>query len=161
MSDELDKLLEELKNSKNTDLPVPAKQPNIDITEDTVGEYVLKRAAALIETGMFSVEAVKNIVSQSYEPEDIESYATLIKAVNESIDTLNKINLQNKKTKSSKELKQMSIDAQKALGPSQHNVNNNILIATREEIMKSLIEPMLQEKDNKPDKIINVTPDSD
>ena len=157
MADELDDLLNELKNAKN---PQPSPEPEKkreEVNDENINDYILRKASELIDTGMFTVEAMKNSITSAYEPEEIESYATLIKSVNDTIETLNKINIQNKKAKTSKEIKQMGIDAQAALGPAQHNTNNNILIATREEIMKNLIEPMLDQTNDKPNKVINVT----
>jgi hypothetical protein len=150
MSDDLDDLLKELKNTKKDEnIPAPVQKNKDIVKDDNVNDYVLKKASELIETGMFTVEAMKNSISSAYESDEIEAYATLIKSVNDSIDTLNKINLQNKKIKSSKEIKQMDIDARQQLGPAQHNTN--VLIATRDEIMKNIINKI----DNSSDNIIN------
>lgn len=148
MSNELDDLLKELKNpNKENGLPPPLKEDTIVLKDDNVGEYVLKKAAELIETGLFTVEAMRNIIATSYETDGVESYAALIKAVNDSIETLNKINIQNKKSKTSKEIKQMELDGRQQLPYTQNNTN--VLIATRDEVMKNLISAINAEKDDK------------
>lgn len=93
-----------------------------------------QNAAKLVQLGLMSVESLKDVISQSYDAEEIESFASLIRSVNDSLNTVNKINIQNKKTKAAKEIKQM--DLQRVLPPTHQT---NVLIATREEIIKGLV----------------------
>lgn len=139
MSNELDDLLKELKQNNEIAPPVPKQKTVSNVSEDNISEYILKNASKLIETGLDSVEAMRDVVAQTYSAEEVEAYATLIKSVTDSIETLNKIHIQNKKTKTAKELKQMDIDAKQQLGPAVHTTNN-VLIATRDEIIKGLIQ---------------------
>lgn len=156
MPDDLDELLKQLKQSDDT-LPVPPKRerPTINVSEDNISEYILQNASKLIETGLDSVESMRDVVSQSFQSEDVEAYAILIKAVTDSIETVNKINLQNKKSKTAKEIKQMEIDSKQQLGPVQHNTN--VLIATRDEIIKGLLDAA---KTPASEKVINVEDDA-
>lgn len=138
MSNDLDELLKELKQSNEIKPPTPKLKMHFDVNEENVTDYIMRNASRLIETGLDSVEAMRDVVSQTYQAEEIEAYAALIKAVTDSMDTLNKINIQNKKTKAAKEIKQMDIDAKQQLGPTTHNTN--VLIATRDEIIKGLLD---------------------
>jgi len=72
-------------------------------------------------------------------PADIEAYAEVYKGVVGVLDTLAKLELQNKKAKTAKELKEMDIKSKKEL-PESSKGNTNILIATREEIFKNFIK---------------------
>lgn len=135
MTDELDDLLKELKEEKQKVPYTPPPPPPLpELEDDDVNKYVLQNAAKLVQLGLMSVESLKDVVSQSYDAEEIESFASLIRSVNDSLNTVNKINIQNKKTKAAKEIKQMEL--QKVLPPTHQT---NVLIATREEIIKGLI----------------------
>ena len=156
----LDELLRELKATEPTQLP-KRKEP-VHINEESVNQYILDNAARLIETGLDSVEAMRDVISQSYEAKDIEAYALLIKAVTDSMDTANKINLTNKKIRSAKELKTMDIEARRQLGPNQITNNTNVLVATRNEIIKGLMDAAItavtvKQPDRHAVKVIDVT----
>lgn len=135
MTDELDDLLKELKEEKQKVPYTPPPPPPLpELEDDDVNKYVLQNAAKLVQLGLMSVESLKDVVSQSYDAEEIESFASLIRSVNDSLNTVNKINIQNKKIKAAKEIKQMEL--QKVLPPTHQT---NVLIATRDEIIKGLI----------------------
>lgn len=145
--DDIDTLLDELKSTKTLAgftpiTPKPTDQP--DINEETINDFIMKRASLIIQQGVDTLEALKNNVKSSGNPEEINAYSNLVAAVASSIDGLNKINLQNKKNKAAKEIKQMDIDHQKGVIESRTNVTNNILVAPREEIMKRLFEEIEQ-----------------
>jgi len=139
MSNELDDLLKELKQNNEIAPPPPKPKTTTNISEDNISDYIMQNASKLIETGLDSVQTMRDVVSQTYGAEEVEAYAALIKSVTDSIETLNKIHIQNKKTKAAKELKQMDIDSKQQLGPAIHTTNN-VLIATRDEIIKGLIQ---------------------
>ena len=73
----------------------------------------------------------------------VESFASLIRSVNDSLNTINKINIQNKKAKVSKELKEM--DLQKQLPPIHQT---NVLIATRDEIIRAMLNKSTKHSSN-------------
>lgn len=147
MSDDLDDLLRELKDSNKDDLPIHPPVERQELDEDSINQYILNNASRLIETGLNSVESLRDVVAQSYDAKEIEAYAILIKSVSDSMDTINKINITNKKIKATKENKQLEIEAKRQLGPSQHNTN--VLIATRDEIIKGLINAASNQSNEK------------
>lgn len=149
MTDELDDILNDLKKDPMLrDAAREQKRLNQelkqDLKEEDINQYILNKASLLVENGLDSVQTLKDIITQSIDAEEIEAYSSLIKAVNNSLETVNRINLQNKKAKVAKEIKQMEVEAKKQLGPVQHNTN--VLIATREEIIKGLIDSSKQPK---------------
>jgi hypothetical protein len=154
-NDDLDDLLKEL---KNTTPPVTlAKREELaPVSEEGINQYIMDNASKLIAAGLGSVEALRDVISQSYEAKEIEAFATLIQSVAASLETVNKINLTNKKTKAAKEIKTMEIEARQKLGPNTTTNNTNVLIATRDEIIKGLVQASLTPKIAETEDVIDV-----
>jgi len=152
MSD-LDTLLDELSSFSfpaptTTAVSVPRGTPTT-ITEDNINEYILKKTGSLIDAGLGAVEDLKSFVVQGQNPDEIAALSELISSTTKSIEALNRINLQNKKAKTDKELKIMDIEGKKEIAGSlpggnvTHNTVN--LIASREEIFKQLLDNSKEE----------------
>jgi len=146
-NDNLDELLDQLKNDTTLNQTVTSVKAELDLNDENVNEYILKKVGKLIEGGVDTIEALRESVLASCEPSELEAYSELFRAVTGAADVLNKINVQNKKNKSAKELKKMDIQARAELPASRTGGDTNILIAPREEIIKKFLE------DNK--KVIN------
>ena len=145
--DDIDSLINELKETKKLGTFLTTRSQTLsttqpDINEDNINEFIMKISAKLIQQGVDTVEAVKTESLTTGNPEEVEAYAKLIASVSTAIDTLNKVNIQNKKAKIAKELKQMELDNSKNLLDKYtvQNQTNNFLVATREEVMAKLIE---------------------
>jgi hypothetical protein len=149
MSDDLDKILDDLKNDKSiSSLNQEPEQKRLDINEDNLGDYVIQKVGTLVESGIEAVQSIQQTIASGFQPEELAAFNGLISAVTSAADTLNKIHLQHLKQKSAKELKQMDIASRKQLSDSiTHSGNTNVLIATREEIIERFL------KDNK--KVLN------
>jgi hypothetical protein len=149
--DDLNDLVAELKNTKTltgimappvieTENTVPEK-----ITDDNIDDFIYRKSATLIQQGVDTIEAMKTTMLRGAEAETVDAYSKLMNSVATSIEILNKINLQKRKEKAAKELKQMDLDSSAKLldkydGTSKiTNQTNNIIIASREEIMKALV----------------------
>lgn len=144
MSEELDVLLDQLKGDESLSSMVSQQSANkIDVNDDNVNEFIMQKAGKLIEDGIDAVDALKQTILASFEPDELSAYSDLIKSVTKAIDTMNKINLQNKKEKAQKELKEMDIKAKKEL--PEPKSNTNVLIATREEIMSNFLKDVKKE----------------
>ena len=140
MPEELEELLEQLKNDETitaTELPKELKE--CAVNDENVNDWVLDKASELVENGMDAVAALKEIILSSGEPTDIAAYSDVFKSVVGALDTITKINIQNKKARTAKELKEMDIKAKKEL-PAPVAGNTNVLIATRDDIFKNFIE---------------------
>lgn len=160
--DDLNDLVEELKTTKNLtgvmsppDSGVVATQPET-ITETNIDDFIFRKSAIIIQQGVDTLEGMKRTVYSGANPETVEAYAKLMSSVAGSIEILNKINLQKRKEKAAKELKQMDVDTSKKLldkynGPPIQN-QTNILVASREDIMKAII--------SKADDIVQQIPDA-
>jgi len=146
MEENLDELVKQLK-SENKEVKKIQKENNPDINDSNINEYVIEKASKLVEGGVGTVEALKEAILTGCDAREIESFSELFKAVTGAVDTLNKINIQNKKSKTAKELKEID-NTQKQLEEPKSN-NTNILIATREEIIRGFFD--------KNEKVINAS----
>jgi hypothetical protein len=145
MSD-IDTLLNELSSfsfpQPSTAKSVPRGTPT-HITEDNINEYILQKTGTLIDAGLGAVSDLKDFIVQGQNPDEIAALSELISSTTKAIEALNKINLQNKKAKTDKELKAIDIEGKKAIAGSLpgNNITNNTvnLVASREEIFKQLL----------------------
>jgi hypothetical protein len=145
MSD-IDTLLDELSSfsfpQATTAKSVPRGTPT-NVTEDNINDYILQKTGNLIDAGLGAVSDLKDFVVQGQNPDEIAALSELISSTTKAIEALNRINLQNKKAKTDKELKTMDIEGRKAIAgslPGANITNNTVnLVASREEIFKQLL----------------------
>jgi len=141
MSEEIDSLLKELKETKNLGSfysPKQAKPTEVQkIEEEDLCKFIIDKSTKLIQQGVDTIEELKNSVL-SGNPEEVSSFSELIKAVTSSLDVLSKINIQNKKSKSARELKELDINALKQL--KDKPTRTNILVATREDVINRFLK---------------------
>jgi hypothetical protein len=146
MSD-INTLLNELSSfsfpQQSTAKSVPRGTPT-HITEDNINEYILQKTGTLIDAGLGAVSDLKDFIVQGQNPDEIAALSELISSTTKAIEALNKINLQNKKARIDKELKAIDIEGKKQVAgmlPGNNTINNtNLLVASREEIFKKLIQ---------------------
>ena len=138
---ELDDILEELKNDKTlSTLREPPSAEKLSISDDNVNDYIMQKIGGLIETGIETVNAIRGTISSGFEAEELSAFSSLIASITNAAEVINKINIQNKKAKSSKEIKQLELESKKQLGGMSKRGDTNILIATREEIVNQFLE---------------------
>lgn len=138
-SSEIDSIIQELKADEIT--PVIVKSTPIEVekvNDENVGEYVYKKSAELVESTLGAVQALKDNVLTGSDPKEIAALSQLINSATKALDQLNKINIQNKVNKSNVEIKKMEIEAN-INRPMLPNTTN-VLIATRDEVMKQLFD---------------------
>lgn len=151
MSD-IDTLLDELSSFQfpqvTTAKSVPRGTPT-NVTEDNINDYILQKTGNLIDAGLGAVSDLKDFVVQGQNPDEIAALSELISSTTKAIEALNRINLQNKKAKTDKELKTMDIEGKKAIAsslPGANITNNtNVLVASREEIFKQILNDIKEE----------------
>ena len=141
-NDEIDNIIEQLKSDavqgkQSRTEPLQNTQNNDNsISDDTVNDYVYKKASQLVETNLSIINAIKDNVTSGMDPRELASLAQLMNATNKALDTINNINLQNKQAKNNIEMKKIEAEGRKALPPA----TTNVLIATRDEIMTKIFE---------------------
>ena len=78
------------------------------------------------------------MVTAAQDPKEMAAFAQMLGAVTKAIDNLNKINLQTKQHKNNLEVARVEASGQKALPIGTQT--NNIMIATRDEVMNRLFD---------------------
>jgi hypothetical protein len=135
--DEIEELIKQLKEGNKEVKEQIKKMP--DVTDENMNEYICQKITHLVENGVDTVDAIKgSLLASALDSKEIESFSILFKSVIDAVDVLNKINLQNKKAKTQKEIKEMEVTQRQIEGPKTNQTN--ILIATREEIIKNFLE---------------------
>jgi hypothetical protein len=158
MNESIDTLLEELSSFDYSTVKPSKKENEIEINEDNINDYILKKTGNLVEAGLGAVEDLKEYIVQGQNPDEIAALSELISSTTKAIEALNRINLHNKKTKDTKELKKMDIEGKKeiaSLTSGDTTVNNNIVIASRAEILERLFASTA-ENDNKDFEMVEV-----
>jgi hypothetical protein len=137
---EIENIIQELKNDEVQTFKVEDKQifEEKSLSDENVGEYVYKKSSELVESTLSAVESLRDSVLTGSDPKEIAALSQLINSATKALDQLNKINIQNKANKNSVELKKMEIESN-ANRPILPNTTN-VVIATRDEIMKQLFE---------------------
>jgi DNA-binding protein len=144
MSENIDELLEQLikKDESLSSLVENDSAKRLDINDENINDFILQKSGQLIENGVETIDILKQTILTGFDPGELSAYSDLIKSIVKAIDTVNKINIQNKRSKTQKELKEMDTTARKELPESKGNTN--IIIATRDEIMKNFVEDVKQ-----------------
>lgn len=137
MSDEVQdmvgSLIDQLKENNQAIEKVKAvREP---LKKEELEDFVREKGATLIEDALEMVSTVKDFIISAPNAEDVEALSGLINATAAAMDTLNKINIQDKKSDASFKLKEMDIKAKKELQQADASVK---IMLTREEVLKSL-----------------------
>jgi hypothetical protein len=141
MNESLDTLLEELSSFDYSTVKTPKRTEDVEITEDNINDYILKKTSNLVDAGLGAVEDLKEYIVQGQNPDEIAALSELISSTTKAIEALNRINLHNKKAKETKELKKMDIDSKKEiieLTQGDTTINNTLIVASRQEILEKL-----------------------
>jgi len=142
-NDDISSLLDEIGSfslpSQNTQ---KAAQDTTPLKEEDLEQYFLNKTKALVEAGLGAVQDLTPGIVAGSDSREIEALSKLMASTAQSLETLQKIALINKKAERDQKLEKIRQDGRKEVamltqGP-QNITNNNILIASREEIMKKL-----------------------
>jgi hypothetical protein len=147
MNESIDTLLDELSSFNYTPATQESKPrvKSVEVTEDNITEFVIKSSEELINTGLETVADLKEYIIQGQNPDEIDALANLINSTTGAIEALNKMALLKKKNEAAKELKVLELENRKEIArllPQSNIVNNtNVVVASREEVLKKLILP--------------------
>ena len=138
-SNEIDAIIDQLRGDAVPSQPKPTEKTEVEnLNDDNVSDYVYKKTAEVIEVGLEAVNNLKDMVTAGQDPKEIAALAQMIGAVTKAIDNLNKINLQTKQHKNNLEVAKVEASGTKALPIGTQT--NNIMIATRDEVMNKLFD---------------------
>jgi hypothetical protein len=114
-------------------------------TDAELQDFILKNSAKLAELSIKSVQELQKVTVATGDPEQMAGLASLITAGAGAIETINKIHIQNKRAEVAKDVKKLEIEGKKEIQKLKNDgylnlpqAGTNILIATREEIIKEL-----------------------
>lgn len=145
--EELDDLLGQLKQNNAFTNQVVRSNENFDLPKEKLEEFILNTSGRLVQDSLDMIDIVKERVAGAAEPDDVASLSELFKASTSTIEALNKILIQDKKTMTSVAIKQMDVEAKKEIAQQE---TEGRLLASREEMMAQLVKDA---------KIIDVTED--
>jgi hypothetical protein len=143
MEDDIQTFLNELSsfempapNTKRADIADPI------LNKEDTEQYFLNKTKAVIEASVGAVQDLTAATVAGGDAKDVEALSKLVASTAQMLDALNKTNLIDKKADRDEQLEQIRIEGRKELaylnqGPKQIT-NNNVLVTTREEIMKQL-----------------------
>jgi len=142
-SGDIDTLLSQLSGGYPK-VPEPVKEPEVELTEDDLEKFILKKSSALIDLSLDSVKDLKDFITQGQNPDEISALASLITSTTGAIESLNKLNLLRKKHEMNKEIKALDFANKKEIAkalPAGNNITNNtqVIVASREEIIKQMM----------------------
>ena len=154
--DDISSLLDELSTFA---MPSPnsqkAAQDVSPLREEDLQQYFLNKTKALVEAGLGAVQDLTPSVVAGSDSREIEALSKLMTSTAQALEALQRTALIDKKADRDEKLEKIRQDGRKEValmsqGP-QHVTNNNILVASREEIMKKLFN-----KENDEDlKVVN------
>ena len=141
-SDDFSNLLGELSSFS---VPAPhtqrAAQDVTPLKEEDLQDYVLNKTKALIEAGLGAVQDLTPGIVGGSDSREIEALSKLMTSTAQALEALQKTALINKKADRDEKLEKIRIEGRKEtaqLAGPQNVTNNNILVASREDIMKKL-----------------------
>jgi hypothetical protein len=153
--DDINLLISELSSFEVPTKTREVVQQTTSLEEKDLQQYFLDKTKALIDTGLATVQDLAPAVTSSGDAKEMDALSKLMASTAQALDTLQKTALIDKKANRDEQLEHIKIKAKKEIaqltkGPHQIT-NNNILVASREEIMKKLFsdQPEVLKIDNK------------
>ena len=134
---EINSLVNQLKDNNTVSKNIDTAKADVPLSRDDVEDFVVENAGKLITQSLEVMESVKDYIMASNDPDSISSLADLIRASSSSIDTLNKMVIQNKRTATTLAAKKMDVEAKYAI---EGQKNEHALIASREEMFKKILD---------------------
>ena len=131
----IDSLVNQLKDSTTVSNKIQTNQ-NLPVGKDDIEDFVIQNSSKLITQSLEVMESVKDYIMASGDPDSISSLADLINASSKSIESLNKLVVQNKRTATTLLAKKMDAEAKYAI---EEKKNENVLVSTREEVFKRIL----------------------
>ena len=138
MSDNtISSLIDQLKDSTLLSNQIQGAVDVPVVTQENLEQFIIKTSSELITQSMSIMREMRDYAIASNDPEQISAIAELVKASTGAIESLNKIAIQNKKTKAAIMLKTMDSHAKKEISNTQVLLG---VVGTREEIFKRILD---------------------
>ncbi len=142
--DDISSLLDELSSFS---MPTPntqrAAQDETPLDPKDLQQYFLNKTKVLVDTTIGALQDLTPGIVAGSDAKEIEALSKLASSAAQALDTIQKTTLIDKKADRDEQLEHLKLKGKKEiaqLGQSPHHIttNNNIVVATREDIMKKL-----------------------
>jgi hypothetical protein len=133
LTDSLQKSFQTIKDANRE-----RKASDDELRKENLEDFILKYAGKLVKDGVELVDDLKTTFSQSLDPREIESLAETFKGVSGALNILKDLQVSKEKSKTSKELKTMEIEAKRELKSTVEETKT--LKFSRDELFKKLIQ---------------------
>jgi len=133
----LNDLLGQLKENTSFNNKAMKNHEDFELPKEQLEKFILNTSGRLVQDSLDMIDIVKERVAGAAEPEDVASLSELFKASTSTIETLNKVLLQDKKAMTTITVKKMDIDSKKELVETETRAR---MMASREEVMEQLIK---------------------
>jgi hypothetical protein len=130
---ELGTLLEQLQNTSALVKKMP--EETNPLKKEEIETFVIEKSGELVKEGLDFMRSMKEYVASAPNGEDISAVASLISAVSNSIETLNKLVVTDKKSSTVMKIKEMDIQSRKE---NLETEAGSKMLVTREELFKKL-----------------------
>lgn len=137
MSDDIDKIVDDLVGQLKGSQEVKSKKEELNLTDENLKQFLYQYSGKLIKDSVEVVEDIKDFVTAAPDSRDLEALSKLIGASAAALETLNKIQIADEKNKTLVGIKVMDIEAKKEL--TLQKAEENVLTLNREELMDRLI----------------------
>jgi len=109
-----------------------------DINRDNIEEFVMQTSAHLVNKSLETMQMYQEMINTAPNADDVDAYSNLVGATTKAIDGLNKLVIQDKRSKSSKDIKNLELAGKKELQATQ--AISDAYVASREEMFKKLMD---------------------
>ena len=137
MSDDIDKIVDDLVGQFKTTKEVQKKKDELELTDETLKQFLYQYSGKLIKDSVEVVDDIKDFVTAAPDSRDLEALSKLIGASAAAIETLNKIQISDEKNKTQTNIKAMDIQAKKEL--TFKKAEEHVLTMNREELIDRLV----------------------
>ena len=153
----IDSLVDQLKDTTCVNNEIQSKN-ELKLEKENIEEFVIENSGKLIKQSLDVLDNVKDYIMASGDPDSISSLADLINASSKSIESLNKIVIQNKRSATTLTAKQMDNEAKYAI---EEQRNENAFIGSRDEVFKKILNQakVIDVEDSKSEENLDSTPD--
>jgi len=130
-------LISQLKTVPKASKQLTQQSERFNISKDEVEDFIIQKSSKLIQDSLELIDNMKEVIHHMPEAENVSSLAELIKASTGAIDTLNKLVVQDKKSNTTIQAKQLDIESRKEL---QSSDQLHALTLSRQEVLDRLLK---------------------
>lgn len=135
LNDNIDSLVNQLKDNNIVNNEIQSNN-ELSLQKDEIEDFVVQNSGKLINQSLDVLDNVKDYIMASGDPDSISALSDLINASSKSIETLNKIVIQNKRSETALVTKKMDVDAKQAI---EEEKTSQGFVGSREEVFKQIL----------------------